>query len=194
VIEFKLVDEARDLDRSDAELLGRLQTGDSGAAALLYDRHHRGLYAYALSLLRDPGLSEDVVHETFLRLLATRPERPVVLGKSFVYAVARNLALDLLRGAGRQDAHRLPLARAAQMRVAPAAPEAGDEERRNETLLSALARLPQEQQETVTLKVFSGLTFAQIAEVLSVSAGTAASRYRYALEKLADMLQEGESR
>jgi RNA polymerase sigma-70 factor (ECF subfamily) len=192
VIEFKLVDDARDLERSDEDLLGRLQAGDSAAATLLYDRHHRGLYAYALSLLHDPALSEDVVHETFLRLLTTRPERPVLLGKSFIYAVARNLALDLIRGATRQETHRLPLARAAERRTAP---EAGDDEKRNATLLSALARLPQEQQETVTLKVFSGLTFAQIAEVLSIAVGTAASRYRYALEKLAELLtKEGEGR
>jgi len=192
VIEFKLVDENRDLGASDEELLGRLQAGDSAAAASLYDRHHRGLYAYALSLLRDPALSEDVVHETFLRLLTARPERPVLLGKSFVYAVARNLALDLLRGAARHETHRLPLARAVEER---ATPEAGDDERRTASLLSALTRLPQEQRETVTLKVFSGLTFAQIADVLSVSAGTAASRYRYALEKLAELLKvEGEGR
>ena len=70
-----------------------------------------------------------------------------------------------------------------------------DDEKRKATLLSALTRLPQEQRETVTLKAFSGLTFAQIAEVLSISAGTAASRYRYALEKLAAVLEEqGEDR
>jgi RNA polymerase sigma-70 factor (ECF subfamily) len=190
VIEFTLVDEPRDLERSDEELLARLQGGDASAAALLYDRHHRGLYAYALSLLRDPSLSEDVVHETFLRLLTARPERPVLLGKSFVYAVTRNLALDLLRGAARQEAQRTPLTRAAEQR---AAPEAVDEERRRASLLSALAELPQEQRETVSLKVFSGMTFAQIAEVLSISQGTAASRYRYALEKLAERLK-GEGR
>ena len=192
MIEFKLVDDARELERSDEELLRRLQAGDSTAAALLYDRHHRGLYAYALSLLRDPALSEDVVHETFLRLMTARPERPVLVGKSFVYAVARNLALDLLRGATRQESHRLPLAQVVQQREAPVA---GIDEKRRATLLSALTRLPQEQRETVTLKAFSSLTFAQIAEVLSISAGTAASRYRYALEKLAAMLEEeGEDR
>ena len=192
MIEFKLVNNAQDLELSDAALLSRLQAGDSGAAALLYDRHHRCLYAYALSLLRDPTLSEDVVHETFLRLLTARPGRPVLLGKSFIYAVARNLSLDLLRGATRQEAHRLPLAQAVQQREAPAA---GVNEKRRATLLSALTHLSQEQREAVTLKAFSGLTFAQIAEVLSISVGTAASRYRYALEKLAGMLEEqGEDR
>jgi RNA polymerase sigma-70 factor (ECF subfamily) len=192
VIEFTLVDEAQDVESSDEALLGRLQAGDSAAAALLYDRHHRGLYAYALSLLHDPSLSEDVLHETFLRLLTARPERPVILGKSFVYAVARNLALDLLRGATRQEAHRLPLAQAVRQREAP---EVADEESRRASLLAALAELPLEQRETVTLKAFSGLTFAQIADVLSISQGTAASRYRYALEKLAERLKgEGEGR
>src|SRR6185503_19544787 len=109
MLPFKLVEELRDVGASDEELLASLQSGDSRAAAPLYDRHHGGLYAYALSLLRDPALSEDVVHETFLRLMTARPERPVLAGKSFMYAVARNLALDLLRGAARQEAQRLPL-------------------------------------------------------------------------------------
>jgi len=52
----------------------------------------------------------------------------------------------------------------------------------------ALRRLPVRQSEVVVLKVWEGLTFAQIGDVLAVSPATATSRYRYALEKLTVLL------
>jgi RNA polymerase sigma-70 factor (ECF subfamily) len=56
-------------------------------------------------------------------------------------------------------------------------------------LSDALKTLPPEQREVIALKVDGGLTFGQIAEILGVNANTAASRYRYALEKLRRVLE-----
>ena len=53
---------------------------------------------------------------------------------------------------------------------------------------SALAQLPDEQREVVVLKIWGGLTFAQIAAALGVNQNTAASRYRYAIERLESAL------
>jgi len=171
-------------DGSDEELLGRVRAGETQAAALLYDRHHRALYAHALSLLQDGALAEDVVHETFLRVLEPRPLPSIACAKAFLHTVARNLALDLLRGTARQGDHRASFARTVLARGTTE-----DDDPRREAVLAALDTLPQDQRETVSLKVFSGLTFAEIAEVMSVPAGTAASRYRYACETLAEILQ-----
>ena len=51
--------------------------------------------------------------------------------------------------------------------------------------------LPAEQREVIALKIDGELSFAQIAQVMGVSINTAASRYRYALEKLRTSLREG---
>ena len=48
----------------------------------------------------------------------------------------------------------------------------------------AMKRMPEKYREVVTLKIWSGLTFAQIAEALDIPLNTAASRYRYGLEAL----------
>ena len=53
----------------------------------------------------------------------------------------------------------------------------------------SLEKLPPSQSEVVVLKIWEGMTFAEIAEVLGESPNTAASRYRYALEKLTQYLQ-----
>lgn len=52
----------------------------------------------------------------------------------------------------------------------------------------ALQSLPEDQRQTVVLHIWGELTFAEIAEVLNVSPNTAASRYRYALEKLRELV------
>ena len=57
-------------------------------------------------------------------------------------------------------------------------------------LQSALASLPDEQREVVVLKIWGQLTFEEAAAVIGVSPNTAASRYRYALEKLKDIWHE----
>ena len=57
------------------------------------------------------------------------------------------------------------------------------------SVAAALAELPEEQRAVVHLKIWEDLTFAEIAEALGISANTAASRYRYALDKLEGLLR-----
>ncbi len=56
-------------------------------------------------------------------------------------------------------------------------------------LRQAIRLLPDEQREVVALKIDGELTFAQIAQIMGVSINTAASRYRYALQKLRTLLE-----
>lgn len=56
-------------------------------------------------------------------------------------------------------------------------------------LREAVQGLSPKLREVVTMKIWGGLTFAQISEVLAISPNTAASRYRYALEQLAHELR-----
>jgi RNA polymerase sigma-70 factor (ECF subfamily) len=173
-------DEHRRADGGQLDVLGR---GDLDAAAQLYDRHHRGLFSYVRALLRDRAAAEDVVQDAFLRLLVADVHRPILSVQAYLYTIARNLALDALR---RRSRHSEPQAHPESQVSTP------DGDPRARQAVEALEQLPEEQRETVVLKIFSGLTFAQIGEVLSVPAGTAASRYRYALERLADLLSEEE--
>jgi RNA polymerase sigma-70 factor (ECF subfamily) len=70
-----------------------------------------------------------------------------------------------------------------------------DELEREETyreVWSALRKLPTEQAEVVVLKIWEGMTFAEIGEVLELSPNTAASRYQYALAKLTTRLAKSQ--
>jgi hypothetical protein len=64
-----------------------------------------------------------------------------------------------------------------------------EQQESREKVQEAVAKLPAEQAEVVVLKIWEQFTFAEIADLINESPNTAASRYRYALEKLARHLQ-----
>ena len=64
-----------------------------------------------------------------------------------------------------------------------------DERAFREALAAALGEIPSDQRAVVHLKLWEGLTFDQIADLLGIPLNTAASRYRYGLDKLRDRLR-----
>jgi RNA polymerase sigma-70 factor (ECF subfamily) len=151
-----------------------LEPGDP--VADLYDRFGPALYRTARTLVGD--LAEDAVQETFVGLVrASVAPTDLENAKGYLFAALRHAAAKLRTRAGRErpvspmDLHDLP---------SPVPPEVA----RGDELERALQSLPAEQREVIALKVDGGLTFAEVAACLGVSQNTAASRYRYALEKL----------
>jgi RNA polymerase sigma-70 factor (ECF subfamily) len=149
---------------------------------VLYDRHAAGLLFFSHSQVGDAAFAEDLLQECFLRILDLDPgslQQDSI--RSLLYTVLRNLARD----EGRRRNTRLksyPL-------LAPAT-VVGEEAGRFEGLSLALHALPPEQREAVVLKNYADLTFAEIAGLVGVSESTVKSRYRYAIEKLAELLGE----
>ena len=166
---------------SDTELLRRYHQGDLGSFEVVFGRHAPALLLYARSLLHEASHAEDVVQESFIRLMTYDPERIESGVRSFLCAVARNLITDERRRlAVRARTHPVPETRSSD---APA-------DRRQERILSSLEQLPPEQRETVLLKIYADLTFEEVAKITGVPAPTCVSRYRYALQKLSQLLGE----
>ncbi len=65
-----------------------------------------------------------------------------------------------------------------------------EQRERAQFIQEALNKLPENQREVITLKIWADLTFSEIAEALGVPANTAASRYRYGLESLRQLTKE----
>jgi RNA polymerase sigma-70 factor (ECF subfamily) len=64
-----------------------------------------------------------------------------------------------------------------------------DESGFREALAAALGEIPSDQRAVIHLKLWEGLTFEHIAELLGIPLNTAASRYRYGLDKLRERLR-----
>ena len=153
----------------------------------LYDEHAQALYAYLLNLTRDKADTRDLLQEVFVKL-ARQPDLldGVREERAFLIRLAHNAAIDLMRRRGTRDKTRDQFAEI----ISPFAP-AGDPDQQafRAALAEALAELPADQRAVVHLKLWEELTFEAIAAALDIPPNTAASRYRYGLDKLREQLR-----
>jgi len=166
----------------DPILLWRSKRGDRKAFDLLYERHLDTLLTVAMSLLGNASDAEDAVHEvfaSFIESLDTITLRSNL--RNFLAVCVANKSRDMLRRRNRPLAD--PSAPAAPVE-APDALELVAHGEQVHRLADALAELPYEQREVITLHIHAGLTFRAMARALNVSLGTVQSRYRYGLNNL----------
>ena len=164
-------------DRAGDPPLADLAAGRAEAFAALYDRYSAKLYRAALAMLGSSADAEDVVQEVFVSMVRSRHK----------LAEVRSLNAYLFT-ALRHAAHRraaAPSSVSLSVVDPPSVPAVEHDDR----LDRALQQLPPEQREVVALKIDGGLTFAQIGQALDISPNTAASRYRYALQKLRQYME-----
>jgi RNA polymerase sigma-70 factor (ECF subfamily) len=154
----------------------------------LYDEHAQPLYAFLLNLTRDEADTRDVLQDVFVKLAR---DEDLLAGvrdeRAFLIRLAHNAVIDLIRRRGTRDKTREKFT--AEI-ISPFAPSSDpDELTFRAALAGALAELPAEQRAVVHLKLWEGLTFEQIADALDIPLNTAASRYRYGLDKLRERLR-----
>lgn len=149
----------------------------------LYDEHAQALFAFLLNFTRDESDTRDVLQEVFIKLA----RHPDLLSSArdercFLLRLAHNAAIDLMRRRGTRTKYHEQFG-AEQLSVfAPT--DDPDETALRIELAAALGELPADQRAVVHLKLWAGLTFEEIAATLEIPLNTAASRYRYGLDKL----------
>jgi RNA polymerase sigma-70 factor (ECF subfamily) len=154
----------------------------------LYDEHAQALFAFLLNFTRDDDDARDLLQEIFTRLA----RQPGLLQRAreeraFLIRLAHNAAVDLMRRRGARQKYYEQMGEETTDLFAET--ENPDEAAFRRSLSRAMADLPAEQRAVVHLKLWENLTFEQIAEALDLSPNTAASRYRYGLDKLRERLR-----
>ena len=154
----------------------------------LYDKHAQPLFAFLLNFTRDEADTRDLLQEIFVKL-AREPKllAGVREERAFLIRLAHNAAIDFMRRRGTRERTKENFA--AEIISPFAATSDPDEKLLREELSIALGELPEDQRAVVHLKLWSELTFEEIAAALGISPNTAASRYRYGLDKLRDRLR-----
>jgi RNA polymerase sigma-70 factor (ECF subfamily) len=149
-----------------------------------YAAHAGELYGFAVRSLRDPGLAEEAVQETFLRAWRAGERFDPELGslRTWLFAILRNVVIDLGR------------ARSARPSTATGAPEPGHEPL-EEVLLSwqveeALRRIGDQHRQVLVETYYRGRPYADVAAELGVPEGTVKSRVYYGLRALRNALEE----
>ena len=174
---------ATDVAVDDWSLLAR--ASDRDALAELFDRHREYVFRVAWSVIRDLTLAEDVVQEVFVRMhRGHRRWRPRAAFRTWLYRVVANTARELARRQLRDQAS--PNGSAASDRtgnaaavvvVSPRDPVLGD-------LAPALDALPVRQREAVILRHLEGMSTAETARAMRVSAGSVKTHLHRALAAL----------
>lgn len=154
-----------------------------GELEQLYDQYGQALFAFALNLTRDESDARDIIQELFRRLSAhSNPLEGVRQERAYLLRLVHNLSVDFIR---RRAARTRSTAALHDQMVEVFAPsDAPDEQAFRSELAQAMGELPHDQRVVVHLKLWEEFTFDEIAEMLGIPPNTAASRYRYGLDKL----------
>ncbi len=153
----------------------------------IYDRYGEKMYHYLALRLGSTQDAEDVLQETFCRLARYSVRWAFVRNpKAFVFTALRNEANRFLakRIKRRAEGVSNPQEWDRLASVIDDPPEIS-----SANLARVLGELPDEQREVIVLKIFQDLSFKEIASVCGLSINTAASRYRYGIERLRSSME-----
>ena len=170
------------------EVKARLIARDPSALSELYDQFGSYVYGLAARVIGDRRAAEDVSQDVFLSLWerpeAFDPERGKL--RTFVGTLAHRRAIDHVR---REEARRRRAAKdAAGVLPIPDVDELAMAIVTAEHVRAEIERLPSEQREAIELAYFGGRTYRQVADELNIPEGTAKSRMRLGLRRIADAL------
>ena len=168
----------------DNVLIAALKRNDPAAVELIWDRYAKDLFAYLQAVLCSRQDAEDVLQAVFIRIVQKHHR----LAKArrldaYVYKIARNEAFRLIER--RKKERSFENINESWLTVSQEKPGPND---LAERLQDALAGLPQSQREVIIMKIYRQKTFLEISRLLGISQNTAASRYRYGMEKLRTLL------
>lgn len=177
----------------DRQLVARMIAGDDSALADAYDQFGPLVHGIAQRTVGATHAS-DVTQEVFVALWQRPDGFDAQHGslRTYLATIARRRCVDHLRRSGRRVANEQRSHRAEPRRT-PNVDEAALALITGEAVRSALTALPKEQRTAIELAYLQGLTFRQVAEATGASEGTAKSRIRLGLQRLADQLRGPET-
>jgi RNA polymerase sigma-70 factor (ECF subfamily) len=161
----------------------------TGLSTAAFEKHfvalERPLYNVVLRTLWDPDDAREVVQEAFVRLWDMRRRVDTATVRPLVFRIALNLATSRKRR-GRRPWWRWP-----RPNPSPAPEENVLQRERLDRLRGAVDQLPPGQRDVIMLCELGGLSYAEVADVLSIKVGTVGSRRHAALANLRRLMQEG---
>lgn len=187
----------------DDQLIDRYRQGEVEALGQLYDRYGVKLYGYFIRLTGSRNGSEDLLQETFCRLIEKLDRyQPRGQFKAFLFRMAHNLAVDRMRAwkfrdesdsldKDRQNKEDFMTGQSIKMGLD--CPDPAEETEKMELearLREAIDQLPPEQRQVLVMKHYTDLTFREVAEAVGIPLNTALGRMHYAILNLRKFLSD----
>lgn len=174
----------------DTSLVARLQQRDPRALAELYDRYGRVAYSLILRVVRDAGIAEDLVQETFLRVWNRVHGFDGQRGSigPWLLAVARNRAIDYLRSSGGRERNAVEYEETGHPSLYCDMEKDILSSDKARVVKSAIQKLSPNQRQVIELAYFEGLSQTEMAQRMGQPLGTVKTWVRTALKNLRDEL------
>lgn len=164
------------MDRSDEDIMKEYQSGDSGAVSDIFQRYKIRILNFCFSLLGNRADAEEAAAEVFLALVADKNSYDVSRTFStWLYTIARNKCVNRIRQKKNIVSLWVPSRSGSdyEMMDAPdTTPHSREALSRQEVSVSvrrAIAKLPDEQKEAITLRQYHGFSYQQISDILGCS-------------------------
>lgn len=165
--------------------MARIAAGDEAALGVVYDRFSPLVFGIAVRMVGEADAA-DICQDVFCTLWERHDRFDAQQGtlSTFLGVIARRRCVDLLRSRGRRHERERRVSR-------EPTPTPTNVEDTAEALLAgelvraALFRLPAEQRDAIELAYFKGMSYRKVATALGIAEGTAKSRIRLALSRLA---------
>lgn len=159
----------------------RIGQGDRDALEKLYHATGTAVYAYALSIVKNPQDAEDVLQDCYVAIFRSAGSyRPQDKPMAWIITIAKNLCLKLLR---RQQRYTC-------LDSTELFPQLEADPTDKLMLQSCMKVLTTEEQQIVILHAVAGCTHRQIGQILSLKHGTVLSKYHRAIRKLRSCMRE----
>jgi RNA polymerase sigma-70 factor (ECF subfamily) len=173
------------MDQTDAQLVSALQQGDGAAFEVLYHRHKDAVFGYCYRMLHQRGASEDVVQETFVKVLnASHTLRDVQSFLPWLYRIAHNGVLMTLR-----NRSMVPLEESGEIPSDESPFDTAVANERSASLREHLAALRPEYREALLLREYQQMTYAEIALATESTESAVKSRIFKARRALAERIR-----
>ena len=177
----------------DEVLVARIVAGDDSALGEVYDRTATMVHGVARRIVRDPVAAEDVCQEVFVHLWcnAAKIDLARCSLRGWLSVLAHRRAVDWVRRheSARRREEKTRDDPSLDATVVDLAEHAAGQDRAQRAR-RAVASLPADQRTVIELAFWGGRSYTQVAEELGIPEGTAKSRVRLALAKLATILAE----
>ncbi len=165
------------------ELMFRVKEGQLDKLALLYEGNKVSLYNFFLRSGNSPALSEDLVQETFMKVLAYRSGfQGSSTFKSWLYGIARNTQADYYRKSSNKKIHN-DIDDHEQVEEQTLG-EQFEQVEQHKLFEASLNKLPPEHRDLIVLSRFQQLNYQEIADMLDCNLNTLKARIRKAISTL----------
>jgi RNA polymerase sigma factor (sigma-70 family) len=182
---------------SDYELIEKFVKGEQSSFDHLLLRYKNKVYSYISLYIRDQALVEDILQDTFLKVIqSVKAGKYQDNGKfvSWVMRIAHNLIIDHFRRIKQMktisnDDYESDIFNTAKLSEANVE-DTMIKRQIEKDVRMLLSYLPDDQREVIILRHYAGLSFKEISEVTDVSINTALGRMRYALINMRKLIHD----